>query len=120
MAEPPCVPSIAEIRERAYEVFGKRLCLWQVRVVQAILRGDRDIISIAGTGSGKTITFWVALLFRPNGIQVIVTPLNILGDQVVQQLEKAGITAITTQGGKAGYDDWMVRYTDLHYLFLCG
>lgn len=118
MAEPSRVPSIAEIRQRAYEVFGKRLCLWQVRVVQAIIRGDRDIISIAGTGSGKTITFWVALLFRPNSIQVIVTPLNILGDQVVQELEKAGIAAITTQGGKAGYDDWMVRHTNSYYFIL--
>lgn len=110
MSEPRRIPSIAEIRQRALQVFGKRLCLWQVRVVQAIIRGDRDIISIAGTGSGKTITFWVALLFLRNAIQIIVTPLNILGDQVVQQLGKAGITAISTQGGKATHDDWMVRH----------
>ncbi|ETW75969.1 hypothetical protein HETIRDRAFT_53821, partial [Heterobasidion irregulare TC 32-1] len=32
------------------------------------------------TGSGKTLTFWMLLLFASR-IQIIVTPLNILGKQ---------------------------------------
>ncbi|KIL56654.1 hypothetical protein M378DRAFT_39791, partial [Amanita muscaria Koide BX008] len=85
------IPSIDEIRCKAFDVLGKRPCLWQANVCQAILEGNRDVISIAGTGMGKTLTFWLPLLFRPDGIQIIVTPLNILGQQNVETLEKAGI-----------------------------
>ncbi|KAI0738168.1 hypothetical protein C8Q80DRAFT_1060062, partial [Daedaleopsis nitida] len=55
--------------------------LWQCHAAIALLKGDRDVVCISGTGSGKTLTFWIPLLFRPNGIQVIITPLNILGTQ---------------------------------------
>ena len=54
----------------------------------------RDVISIAGTGMGKTLTFWMPLLFRPHGIQLVITPLNNLGQQNVQTLEQANIKAI--------------------------
>ena len=64
-------------------------------MVQAILRGEKNVISIAGTGMGKTLTFWMPLLFRPPGsIQVVVTPLNILGKQNVACLDKAGLKGI--------------------------
>jgi superfamily II DNA helicase RecQ len=44
---------------------------------------------------GKTLTFWMPLLFRPKGsVQLIVTPLNILGKQNVDQLKKAGFDGI--------------------------
>src|ERR1700759_4825463 len=88
------VPSFDEIRSRTLEHFGKRPCAWQVHVCKEVLHGDRDIISIAGTGMGKTLTFWMPLLFRPWGIQLIVTPLNILGEQNTMILEQLGIEAI--------------------------
>ncbi|KIM36265.1 hypothetical protein M413DRAFT_427700 [Hebeloma cylindrosporum] len=91
----PHVPSLSEIRDRTVAAFGVRPCLWQIQVVQAILRGDKNVISIAGTGMGKTLTFWMPLLFRPPGsIQVVVTPLNILGKQNVACLDKAGFKGI--------------------------
>ena len=34
---------------------------------------DRDTICIAGTDMGKTVLFWLPLLFRPTGIQIVVT-----------------------------------------------
>ncbi|KAF8837391.1 hypothetical protein BDN67DRAFT_873341, partial [Paxillus ammoniavirescens] len=40
-----------------------------------------DIVCIAGTGMGKTLTFWLPLLFCLEGIQIVVTPLNQLGQQ---------------------------------------
>ena len=44
---------------------------------------------------GKTLTFWMPLLFFPAGyIQVVITPLNLLGTQNVESLEKAGMKAI--------------------------
>jgi len=63
--------------------------------VEAVLRGEKHVISIAATGMGKTLTFWMPLLFRPRGsIQIVVTPLNILGKQNVSSLAKAGFKGI--------------------------
>lgn len=59
-----------------------------------MLRGDKDIVCISATGSGKTLPFWIPLLFRPDGIQLVVTPLNILGSQNREQLARHGISAI--------------------------
>ena len=50
-------------------------CLWQVKVVRKILEQE-DIITIATTGSGKSSTYWMPLLFVKHGIVVIVTPLK--------------------------------------------
>lgn len=91
----PPVPSLSDIWNKTEQVFGIRPCLWQIQVVQAILKGDRDVVLISSTGMGKTLTFWVPLLFRPcRSIQIIVTPLNILGKQNVATLNKAGFKAI--------------------------
>lgn len=68
-----------------------------------MLQGSRDVICISGTGSGKTLTFWMPLLFRPQGVQVIITPLNILGTQTQQQLQSYGISAIAIRGETATY-----------------
>ena len=76
-------PSMSEICSWTELVFGCRPCLWQIKVVETILRHDHDVILIAGTGMGKTLTFWMPLLFRKGGLQIITTPLNILGKQNV-------------------------------------
>ena len=34
--------------------------LWQIWVVQAILKNNKDVASITATDSGKTLTFWVS------------------------------------------------------------
>ncbi|KAG1896740.1 uncharacterized protein F5891DRAFT_906803, partial [Suillus fuscotomentosus] len=52
-------------------------CLWQLKVAQALLKGDSDVICTAGTGMGKTLGFWLPLLFHDGGIQIIVTPLKV-------------------------------------------
>ncbi|KAM6488800.1 P-loop containing nucleoside triphosphate hydrolase protein, partial [Amanita muscaria] len=87
------MPIVRRIRAKTLEDLGRRPCLWQVRVCDAILRGQ-DVISLAATGSGKMLTFWMPLLFRPRGIQIIVTPLNILGEQNMELLSKLGIEGI--------------------------
>ncbi|KAI5996708.1 P-loop containing nucleoside triphosphate hydrolase protein [Pisolithus albus] len=81
------IPSVEDIRNKTIASFGKRPCLWQVRVAQAFLKGNQDIVCIAGTSMGKTLTFWMPLLFRPKALQIIVTPLNQLGKQQVDCLE---------------------------------
>ena len=92
-APSPC-PTLATIRQQAQQTFTVRPCLWQLKVSQALLKGDKDVICTAGTGMGKTLCFWLPLLFRPNGLQIVVTPLNLLGKQNVASLAKAGISAI--------------------------
>ena len=75
------LPSLSDIRSFTQSTFHHYLaCLWQAKAVEAVLKRDRDVIIIAGTGMGKTLTFWMPLLFFPAGhIQVVITPLNIFG-----------------------------------------
>ena len=103
------IPSFDYIHTKTLESFGKRPCAWQVRVCEQVLHGDRDIISIAGTGMGKTLTFWMPLLFRPQGIQVIVTPLNILGEQNTTTLAKLNVKAIFISAKTATEQNFHVR-----------
>jgi superfamily II DNA/RNA helicase len=62
-AQPKKATSHDEIRRETLERFGFVPCLWQIRVVEAILKHDHDVVSMAATGSGKTLTFWMPLLF---------------------------------------------------------
>ncbi|KAG1902957.1 uncharacterized protein F5891DRAFT_893135, partial [Suillus fuscotomentosus] len=68
--------------------------LWQLKVAEALLKGDHDVLCTAGTGMGKTLGFWIALLFC-QGIQIVITPLNMLGKQNAASLARAGIRAIS-------------------------
>ncbi|KAF9219082.1 hypothetical protein BS17DRAFT_789990 [Gyrodon lividus] len=95
------LPSIFDIRQRAEEILGVRPCLWQLKVVEALLKRDQDVLCIAGTGMGKILTFWMPLLFRPDGIQIVVTPLNMLGKQNATLLAKAGIQGIAVNSEMA-------------------
>ncbi|KAI9460698.1 hypothetical protein HD554DRAFT_2028664 [Boletus coccyginus] len=89
----PCVP-LLEIRWCSQERFGIRPCLWQLQVAEALLRGDKDVVCTTGTGMGKTLEFWIPLLFCLDGLQIVVTPLNLLGKQNATSLAKAGIQTI--------------------------
>ena len=100
--------SLSVIRERAKEVFKKTPCLWQLKIAEAFLRHDRDIICIAGTGMGKTLSFWLPLLFRPTGIQIVVTPLNQLGQQNAESLRKAGFQSIAINADSATTENFRV------------
>ncbi|KAJ6595501.1 P-loop containing nucleoside triphosphate hydrolase protein, partial [Mycena vulgaris] len=100
-----------EIRARAIQHLGYQPCLWQIRVVEAILKRDGDIVCISATGSGKTLTFWLPLLFKPAGIQLVVSPLNILGEQNVTQLAAMGFKGINITADTANADNFRVRGT---------
>ena len=52
-----------EVRAQVKAVFGFEPCLWQIQVVRAVLAGE-DVITIARTGSGKSITYWMPALFN--------------------------------------------------------
>lgn len=45
--------------------------------------------------------FWMPLLFQKDGIQIVVTPLNILGMQNDAKLTKLGISAVAVSAQTA-------------------
>ena len=78
---------LSQIRDRVEGCFGYCPWLWQIHVVQALLKNNKDVVSILATGSGpKSLTFWMPLLFIPEAVQIVITPLNILGKQNVETL----------------------------------
>ena len=119
----PVALTQSDIRDTTLKAFGVRPCLWQIQVAEALLKGENDVICMAGTGMGKTLTFWIPLLFRPDGIQIIVTPLNLLGQQNVESLAKAGIRAIAISAETATASNLHVsssRETYLNLTFIPG
>lgn len=103
------LPSFADIRQETLAKLGKRPCALQVKVCDAILRRDKHVVCEAATGFGKTLTFWMPLLFNEDGIMIIVTALNILGVQCVEQLTAAGISAISVNAANATDKTFQVR-----------
>ena len=59
-------------------------------------------------GSGMTLTFWLPLLFKTDGIQLIISPLNILGEQNVTQLAEMDIKGISITSETATYQNFQV------------
>jgi len=72
-----------------------------MKAVQAQLSRKTDVIYISGTGSGKTLTFWLPMLYEKESISILVTALNILGDQTARQLNAAEIPAINLTAATA-------------------
>ena len=96
-----CLPETDwEVQEKVKEVFGFAPCLWQIHVVCTVLSGD-NMITIARTGSGKSITYWMPVLFIKYGISVIVIPLKLLGLQFTGMLQDNGISAISIMAANA-------------------
>jgi superfamily II DNA helicase RecQ len=62
--------------------------------------GD-DVITIAPTGLGKSLTYWMPLLFIRHGITVVVTPLKLLGGQFVKMLQDNRISAVSITAANA-------------------
>ncbi|KAI3616040.1 hypothetical protein WG66_013996 [Moniliophthora roreri] len=71
-------------------------CIWQLRVVRStcILEGN-DVITIAPTGMGKSLTFWMPLLFTEKSVMILVVLLKTLGSQFADKLnEKLKMPAV--------------------------
>jgi superfamily II DNA helicase RecQ len=94
---PNTIPeSDEEVQRQVEGVFGFKPCLWQICVVRAVL-ADEDVITIAPTRSGKSLTYWIPLLYIKHGITIVVTLLKLLGThwQFAQMLENNRISAIS-------------------------
>jgi len=63
----------------------------QAEVVEAMLPG-RDVLSVAPTGSGKSISYWVPALVD-GGLTMVVSPLIALMKDQVDRLTERGVAA---------------------------
>src|SRR5712691_159830 len=63
----------------------------QVEVVEAMLAG-RDVLSVAPTGSGKSISYWVPAVVD-DGLTMVVSPLIALMKDQVDRLTERGVAA---------------------------
>ncbi|KIK59958.1 hypothetical protein GYMLUDRAFT_168548 [Collybiopsis luxurians FD-317 M1] len=86
-----------EAQEQAQIVWGVRLCLWQLKAVRTILKGQ-DVLTIAPTGAGKTLVYWLVLAFVKDGCIIVVTPLKDLGSQFKAELKAKGFSALNVTG----------------------
>ena len=83
-----------QVQREVEERTGTCPCIWQIKVVYKVLEGG-DIITITGTGSGKSFTYWMVLLYIKHGIVVLVMPLKLLGKQFVNVLAKNDLKAVS-------------------------
>ena len=63
----------------------------QAAVVEAML-GGRDVLSVAPTGSGKSISYWVPAVVE-GGLTMVVSPLIALMKDQVDRLTDCGVAA---------------------------
>ncbi|KAF9487678.1 hypothetical protein BDN71DRAFT_1369215, partial [Pleurotus eryngii] len=82
-----------DIRSTTISRCAIRPCQFQIDLCRAQLQ-RKSTISISPTGSGKTLTFLMPLFFSDQSITIVVTALNILGTQFVEDAGKYGIPAI--------------------------
>jgi superfamily II DNA helicase RecQ len=113
MASNPA-PLLSQLRDLTRDKMGLRPCLFQLKFAEAILKCKQDVLLEAGCGFGKTLGFWIPLLYNRNGIQIVVTALNILGKQNVDILKKAGIEAISINAESATPRNFQVELDFLH------
>jgi len=96
--------SIKEIRDLIEARFGKRPCWLQIKIMLVLYAG-KDVVGVAATGAGKTLSFWIALLMAleegEDKMIFVVTPLNLLGKQNVEALAKAELSAISVSSENA-------------------
>ncbi|KAF7970092.1 hypothetical protein HWV62_25018 [Athelia sp. TMB] len=88
------------VQDRVEAAFGVRPCLWQVKIVRKILEQD-DVVTIARTGGGKSLTYLMPLLYIKHGIVFLIVPLKLLGSQFVEMLAWNGITAVSVTAANA-------------------
>ncbi|KAG1718543.1 P-loop containing nucleoside triphosphate hydrolase protein [Suillus lakei] len=105
------IPDDVTIKSMAEMRYNFRPCNFQVQSAQLKCR---DVITIAPTGAGKTLTFWIPLLFTGNAVMVVIMALNGLGDQNVEELNMLGLTCVNVTGENVG-DELFKEIEDLHY-----
>ena len=80
---PTVQEQLARIEELVPKVFGFPPHKWQMDVIQELLEG-KDIMVIAGTGSGKSLLYQAPVFAEENATCLILSPLiSLINDQVL-------------------------------------
>lgn len=113
-----------QVQQDVQKAFGVRPCLWQVRVARSVLEG-KDVFTIAGTGAGKTLTYWIVLLYIEDGVVIMVTPLKQLGAQFADWLVARNFPAVNVTKTNAKNNVYEVLiafflYSSRSLIFLLG
>ncbi|KIK80117.1 hypothetical protein PAXRUDRAFT_15956 [Paxillus rubicundulus Ve08.2h10] len=87
------VPSPSDMKQAVLQQLYITPCDWQIQSAHAQLQ-HKDVITISPTESGTTMTFWIPMLFNAEGIMIIITPLNILGEKTEIKVNLFGIPAV--------------------------
>lgn len=86
--------TVRQVRSLCEATLRSSPCLWQIRTAFAVLKGEKDVICVARTGAGKSLTFYLPLLVRMEGIIIVVVPLNALASEMASRLTAFGLAAI--------------------------
>lgn len=71
----------------------------QATVLEAVIRGQTPVLQIAGTGEGKSLSFFLPAYAAPEGVTVVVAPLVSLQGDLVRRADAYRIeSAIYTYG----------------------
>ena len=108
--------SVKELRTLCEKTWGSSPCLWQIRIAFMVLKGETDVICVARTGAGKSLTFYLPLLVRNDGIVIIVVPLNALASEMVATLTAMGINAIALTAATSNKKNFKVSYSHNHLI----
>ena len=111
---------VKDVRAKVKDVFSVEPCIWQIRTALAFLQGEKHVISISRTGSGKTMTFWIPVILKPDGILIVIVPLNTLGNQNCDQLSRIEISSISLTAETASPENYEVcSHYDLILYVVC-
>lgn len=99
---------VQQVRSLCETALGSSPCLWQLRVAFAVLKGEKDVICVARTGAGKSLTFYLPLVVRMEGIIIIVVPLNALASEMASDLSSMGLAAIAITASTSSPKNFVV------------
>jgi superfamily II DNA helicase RecQ len=85
----------SEISSTTHSIFNVIPCKFQVQVCDLQLQG-KDVILVAPTGVGKSLTFLMPLIWQQGGVSILICPIQLLGGQHASHptLQALGVRAI--------------------------
>ena len=113
------VPTPEEISGTVQQKFSKRPCKFQIDLAIAQLSTDKKclyrprVVCVAGTGSGKSLAFFKPFPFNDGGISIMVTPLNVLAEQMASISAKLNITVANLTG------DYNLNIYEVCIIYFC-
>ncbi|KAK1807893.1 hypothetical protein LTR12_017751 [Friedmanniomyces endolithicus] len=81
----------------------KEMTMRSVRgaAIQAIQRGDSQIVTIMPTGAGKSVLFMLPAFVEPRGVNIVVVPMKGIRDDMMHRCGQLGIRWAAWEEGAA-------------------